>query len=105
MSEKMKSQLKRSEGPPPPRVKFDWDAIAEQLRSEPGEWFLVFEEGPVTVATSIRQGDTKALTDPHFEVATANNTPGPGRRTCTLWLRWNPEKSKDKVSKLKKEKA
>lgn len=75
---------------PPDRERYDWDAIALQLRQHPGEWALVFEHGKTSIANALRQGSITAI-DPSngFEIRTANNTRAPDR-TCTLWLRWNP---------------
>lgn len=97
------SRLKKAKDVPPARVKYDWEAIADQLRASPGEWFLVFEKGPKSVAQSIIQGDTKALAGAEFETRTANNT-RETPRTCTLWVRYVPANQRPKpVSTLKKE--
>jgi len=75
---------------PPARDRYDWEAIALQLRQRPGEWALVFEHGKTSIANAIRQGGIASLQpEAGFEVRTTNNKREP-MRTCTLWLRWNP---------------
>ena len=77
---------------------YDWSAIAEQLEANPGEWAKIFEEDRTSLATAIRIGGIKVL-DPSngFEVRTRNNTRGEPR-TCTLYLRYSPEKDQRKES-------
>lgn len=83
---------------PPPSTRYDWAAIARELRAHPGDWLKVFDEGPVSAVNAIRQSSVAALTpirrlrETHagFEVRTRNNVSGPPR-ICTLYLRWMPE--------------
>lgn len=84
----------RWETPPPAAGgNYDWTAIAEQLRANPGQWLRVFDEGPVSIANAIRQQEVAALRPRRrgnmsgFEVRTRNNRPGPPK-VCTLYLRW-----------------
>jgi hypothetical protein len=80
------------ENPPPKRNKYDWAVIAEQLRDRPGEWAKIFDRDRSSLATAIRIKGIKALhPDKGFEVRTANNT-RETPRTCTMYLRYNPEK-------------
>jgi hypothetical protein len=87
--------------PPPARVqRYDWDKIADTLRSKPGEWAKVFEKDKTSLATSIRINGIRALKPSKgFEVRTENNTrgnPATGEpRMCTMWLRYNPEKDEE----------
>jgi hypothetical protein len=83
------------EDPPPPRKRYDWDSIAQQLRERPGEWAKIFDYDRTSLAVAIRTHGIKAL-DPDlgFEVRTANNVRGTPR-TCTMYLRFNPEKVKN----------
>ena len=75
---------------PPVRDRYDWDAIALQLRQHPGQWAMVFEHGKTSTANAVRQGAVRALApEAGFQVRTTNNVREPVR-TCTLWLRWNP---------------
>lgn len=74
------------------RVKYDWLAIAKQLRSRPMEWALVFRHGRLTTANAVRQGSVRPVHPAlGFEVRTTDTTRG-APRTCTMWLRWNPDK-------------
>lgn len=82
------------EDPPESRHEYDWTTIARQLRRKPGKWAKVFDLDRTSLATAIRIGSIKALEPSKgFEVKTANNTRGTPR-TCTLYLRYNPEKVK-----------
>lgn len=90
------------EEPPPLRSKrYDWDAIAAQLRKRPYEWAKVFEHDRTSLATAIRINGIQALLpDKGFEVRTSNNRRfrdenGKEQRFCTMHLRFNPEKVKD----------
>lgn len=92
----------RFEEPPPLRGRrYDWDAIAEQLRRRPMEWATVFERDRTSLATAIRIKGIQALhPDKGFEVRTSNNVRlrdenDKELRLCTLHLRYNPEKVKD----------
>lgn len=78
---------------PPAKARFDWDAISQQLRAHPMQWAMVFEHGKVSVANAVRQGSINAVhPDYGFEVRTSDNVRGEVR-TCTLWLRFNPDKA------------
>lgn len=75
---------------PPERTRYDWAAIAAQLRMEPGQWYKVFEDGPASTANAVRQGSIAAVKpEDGYETMTRNNTRAP-RRTCTLYMRWMP---------------
>jgi len=82
---------------PPEGATYDWTAIANQLRENPLKWAKVFEKDRVSVSNAVRQGSVMAVhPDLGFEVRTANNTREPPR-TCTLYLRWNPDRVKDEL--------
>lgn len=82
------------EDPSVSRTGYDWDAIAQMLRAEPMRWRKIFEHGPLSTANSVRQGGVKVLRrDLGFEFKSRNNT-GPPDRTCTFYIRFNPEKVK-----------
>lgn len=85
------------ENPPPKREeRYDWASIAKKLRKRPLTWAKIFEEDRSSLATAIRIKGIKALhPDKGFEVRTAHNT-REHPRTCTMWLRYNPEKDKEK---------
>lgn len=89
------------EQPPPPRSKrYDWTAIADQLRARPGEWAKVFDNDRTSLATAIRIKGIAALhPDKGFEVRTTNNVRlrderGKELRLCTLYLRYEPSKDR-----------
>lgn len=88
------SQLTWEDPPPPRGRKYDWDKIAEELRKKPGEWAKVFDNDRTSLATAVRINGIKALrSDKGFEVRTSNNVRG-NPRTCTMYLRYVPEKDK-----------
>jgi hypothetical protein len=89
------------EQPPPPRSKrYNWDAIAAQLRERPLEWAKVFDRDRTSLATAIRIDGIKALLPSKgFEVRTTNNVrltqeDGKELRLCTLYLRYVPSKDR-----------
>ena len=78
--------------PPDPVRRYDWVAIAEQLRGSPLEWARVFEQDRTSLVNAIRQGGIVALRpELGFEVRTTNNT-RTAPRTCSLYMRYNPDK-------------
>jgi hypothetical protein len=89
---------------PPPtdrdgRPRYDWSALARQCREHPMQYAKVFDRDRTSLATAIRIGGIKVLRpELGFEVKTANNTRGnplhnpPIPRTCTMWVRYNPDK-------------
>jgi hypothetical protein len=81
------------ETPPPKRTeRYNWSAIAVQLKKKPGKWAKIFDHDRASLATAIRTGGIRALKPSDgFEVRTANNVRGEPR-TCTMYLRYNPEK-------------
>lgn len=82
---------------PPARVNYDWYAIADQLRTEPMRWAKVFDKGGQSISNAIKQGHVAAVhPDLGFESRTANNTRQPPR-TCTLYLRFNPNKVRSEL--------
>lgn len=84
------------EDPPSGRQRYDWNAIAEQLRQRPGEWAKIFDRDRSSLATAIRiRGIHALLPEKGFEIKTANNTRAKPR-TCTLYLRYVPEKDVSK---------
>lgn len=77
---------------PPAVDKPDWNAVAETLRSRPMDWLRVYSDRPSTWADAISRGRIRALRpDLGFEAATTNNTRN-YPRTCTLFMRFNPDK-------------
>jgi len=83
------------EDPPVRPTQYDWTAIAAELRKKPGQWAKIFDEDRASLATAIRIKGIKALhPDKGFEVTTTNNVRSQPR-TCTMYLRYNPEKDKE----------
>lgn len=80
------------EEPPPPRTpRYDWEAIGKRLERSPGRWFKVFDKDKTSTVTALKAGGIKRLRpDWGFETTTANNT-RTYPRTCTLWMRYNPD--------------
>jgi hypothetical protein len=71
------------------RGRYDWDSIVARLRSNPGEWMLIYENGPRGTANAIRQGHIAALRPgTGIEITTRNNVRE--RATCSLYLRYVP---------------
>lgn len=88
------------------RGRYDWEAIAEDLRAHPHEWARIFENDLTSLATAIRINGIKVLrSDRGFRVRTSNNKRGlPGQdppqpRTCDLWLRYEPELDTERKAK------
>lgn len=93
-----KSALDWEEPPPPRSRRYDWAAIAEQLRARPLQWAKVFDHDRASLATAIRIKGISALNpDDGFEIKTSNNVrlrdeDGKETRLCTLYVRYNPDK-------------
>lgn len=88
--------VKFEEPPPDRRRRYDWRAIADQLRAHPGEWAKVFEDDVTSLVVAIRQGNIPALhRDKGFVIRTTENVPGPPRR-CTMWAKYDPDNDKDR---------
>jgi hypothetical protein len=80
--------------PPPRRSTYDWAAIADELRSRPNDWALIFKGDRTSLVNALRQGGITALhPDLGFEIRTTNNT-REQPRICDLYLRFNPAKVK-----------
>lgn len=96
----------RREEPPPERKTYDWTTIADQLRNDPGEWYLIYEQDRASLAHAIRNDAISAMqpvvrksgprerTD-GFELRTVNNTRG-NPRMCDLFMRYVPPKRRRK---------
>lgn len=77
---------------PPARIRYDWAAIADQVRERPMSWALVFTQDRTSVVNAIRMGGIAAVhPDLGFETLTTNNVREPIRK-CDLYIRWNPDK-------------
>lgn len=91
-----RDRVVKFEEPPPRRDRrYDWEAIARQLRAHPGEWAKVFEDDLTSLVVAIRgQKIVPMQRDKGIEIRTTNNTRVPQRR-CTLWARYVPDKDKE----------
>ena len=76
---------------PDARRSYDWPAVAEMLRSNPGKWTLVLKNERASLVRAIRQGGIASLrpTD-GFRVVTRNNTRETPRR-CDIYMAYRPE--------------
>lgn len=106
---KRRPKITKEDPPPVREQRYDWEAIAEELRAAPKTWHKIFERDSTGFFTSIQRGEIAALRPSlGFEARSANNTRGRPRsdpagfepRTCTLYLRWvkpkrSPGKSKE----------
>lgn len=72
-----------------PRV-HDWDAIATQLRENPGVWIKAVEKASGGLFNYVRQNRVRALWLGGTLDATRRDTSMADQRG-TLWLRWQPE--------------
>jgi hypothetical protein len=85
---------------PPPNERPDWHAVAMELRQRPMEWLKVYSHGRETWANAIMRGRVNVLHPSlGFEARTTDNVRG-FPRTCTLFLRWNPDKADPLVELL-----
>lgn len=99
-----KSEVTWESPPPIGQGRYDWAVIAAKLRTQPGEWAKVFDEDKTSIVNAIRQGKIKALQpDDGFQIRTANNVRNPVR-TCTLYLRFNPDRAPKTSVPVKKRK-
>lgn len=77
----------------PPEVpdKPDWKRLAKLLRKNPGRWRLVYENGPNSWRTAVAMNKITAVRrDLGYEIRTTDNK-REAPRTCTLYMRYNPD--------------
>lgn len=94
-----KSGITFEQPPTEERGKYDWAAIAADLRTRPGEWALIFDRDKTTFVNAFYLG-LKDLPIGEFEARTSNSDRGVPKaqaeatgeqfvpRTCSLWLRY-----------------
>lgn len=103
MTEK-KSEVTWESPPPIGQGRYDWAVIAEKLKTQPGEWAKVFDEDKTSIVNAIRQGKIRVVApELGFQVRTANNVRRPVR-TCSLYLRYNPDSAPKTPVPVKKSK-
>ncbi|WIA95769.1 hypothetical protein [Curtobacterium sp. MCBA15_004] len=61
--------IKWEDPEPDARIKYDWAAMLAALRSRPGEWALIFEDAPASVATNLKRGIYADSKPGEFETA------------------------------------
>jgi hypothetical protein len=98
-----KSGIKFEDPPNQREQRYDWAAIAADLRKRPGKWAKIFDRDKTTYVSAFYQG-LKDLPVTEFEVRVSNTDRGitkadaenlglaPVPRTCTMYLRYNPNK-------------
>ena len=80
------------EQPPEKGIRYDWAAIAEQLKAQPLTWAKIFDEDRASVVGAIRQGNIKPVRPTlGFQTRTTNNVREPVR-LCTLYMRYVPSR-------------
>lgn len=69
--------------------KIDWPSVIRKAVDRPGEYLLVDEDASNSMASYINREGLVAFRDfPEYEFhAASNNTHGPGRNRCHLFLR------------------
>lgn len=84
--------------PPPPRVgKYNWSAIADKVRSQPLQWFRVFEDDKHSLTVSVRQNNVKSLRkDLGFVFRTSNTRHVDGTRYCSFYIQYDPTRDTTK---------
>ena len=80
---------------------YDWEEIADQLRAVPLEWRKITDRDKYTISVMIGNGHVAPLRDyKGFEKVTRDNQlphqNGLGHRTCSVWMRYNPELDQEK---------
>lgn len=87
------SGIKFGEPPITRGQSYDWNAIAKDLRANPGEWALIFEGDRHSLVSAVRNGGITALSPAKgFGSRTTNNThDDEGRRHCDLWMTYDPD--------------
>lgn len=90
----------RYEDPPPLPNRYDWSKFATAAKRRPGKWVKVFDEDRHSLVGSIHQGNNATLhPDKGFVVTTRNNKRDEnGRRVCSFWLKYDPEKDLKKAA-------
>lgn len=79
------------EDPPVRPQRYDWEAVAKNLKRRPHKWARVFEKDRTSLTVALRGGRISALKPAKgFEFRTSNGT-REQPRTCTLHARYVPE--------------
>jgi hypothetical protein len=85
------------------RGKYDWVAIAERCKAQPGEWLLVFEGDRRSIAVAVREQSVTTVTaDKGFESTTRNNKAKEVPPVCDLYLRYVPANDQSRKRRSRK---
>lgn len=88
----MTSEIKFvDELPPSGQPRRDWDAVAADLKANPGKWGE-FKDQPFSVAVILHQG-VKALPKEEFEFRVRNTNKD--ERTNDVYIRYIPKEERD----------
>ena len=80
------------EPPPDNPDKPDWEGVAKELKRHPMEWMKVYTNNLTSWYTAVHTGHIAVVhPDKGFETSTTDNTRDTPR-TCTLYMRFNPER-------------
>lgn len=72
------------------RRSYEWTRIYDMIKSNPGQWLLLAEQGSHSTYTAVTQGKVSTFhPEKGVEMRTANNKGKP--RTCDLYCRYNPD--------------
>jgi hypothetical protein len=66
----------------------DWQAIADLLRSRPGEWALVASDAAPATSTQIKRGMMRGMPAGHFDSRTAGFKKGVNNGRCDIYARY-----------------
>ncbi len=84
----------KKQDPPPerPRIIVDWTKIERKLKRSPGDWYLIFKDGPTSTASAVKAGKMTAIRPvSDYEFRTSNNK-RTSPRTCDLHMRYVGDK-------------
>lgn len=71
------------------RGKYNWEAIAEKCKAQPGEWYCVFEQDRRSIAVAVSTQSVSHVTEARgFESTTRNNNKKAEPPVCDLWIRY-----------------
>lgn len=79
------------EDPPVRPQRYEWDAIAKQLRRRPGKWAKVYDKDRTSITVALRSGHIAALKPEKGFVFRTSNGTRDQPRTCTLHAKYDPD--------------
>lgn len=82
------------------RWSYDWIAVRRQLVSRPNEWAVLDENGKTSIATAIRGGKITGMKPiDGIEVTQTHTNRSVKPNTCSIYLRYTPEKDTNKENR------